>query len=79
MLWNMCSFGWVSFLFRFRLIGGELFSHLIVSLLMRFIVIHNSIHWKKGLVMCWEKLHLALDALEKKPSHPSWKISDLIF
>lgn len=51
MLWNMCSFGWVSFLWRFKLVGDELFSHLLVSLSMRLMLIHNSIHWKKGLVM----------------------------
>jgi len=61
----MCSFRWVSFLWRFKLGDDDLFSHLLVSLLMIFTIIHNSIHWRERLVMHWEEIHIALDSLEK--------------
>lgn len=49
----------------FKLVDDELFNHLIVSLSMMFTIIHSSIHWKVRSVMHGEKLHVALDSLEK--------------
>lgn len=46
---SMCGLGWFSLLWRFKLVDDALFDHVIMSLLVIFMIVHNSVPWKEGL------------------------------